>query len=53
MKRAYRVPMSESGQNLKTACDVMLAMGTAPKYRESREFVRLSPITHTQPSGTV
>ena len=26
---------------------------TAPKYRESAEFSRLSPITHTHPSGTV
>ena len=27
--------------------------GTAPKYRESCELVRLSPITHMWPSGTV
>lgn len=45
--------MRVRGQYLTTATPMTESQETGPKYRESAEFSRLSPITHTHPSGTV
>ena len=46
-------PASSKGQSTARLRASAEAAGTAPKKRESWEFVRLSPIIHIMPSGTV
>jgi len=54
LRRTYdNNPKLDNGQYTNEARPEMVSTGTAPKYRESCDSVRLSPITHTEPSGTL
>lgn len=48
----YSQPMASRGQSLSTTLPATCSSAIGPKARESRELVRLSPITQSMPSGT-
>ena len=50
--RGYGLPKRFRGQKRSEASPIRFPLGTGPKYRESWELARLSPMTKTWSSGT-